>query len=327
MGMDSMDIANRELPAPTPTMYPGLRHGLSGLWHGLCRAVLAALALVGLATAALAGPNLVQNGTFSGFNAGANTAANSCNFGSTGTAAGMAQLSNCDLPNWWSTGVPSGGNYTFILPAPYTQGSSNFTTTNGSSLGLRGPGNTNGAVIPVPPSGASQFLATDGAFQQSYTYTTITGLIVGYTYNITFNMAASQQAGSQFNGPTSDWWQVGLSTGTPGCSIAGNNTGSPPGCQPNTGTTTSAITPTIVLPTTGAGQGFSGWVGEEITLVASAANEVLWFFGESTALQAQPPFLLLDGVSLTVPEPPAYGVLMVALLGLLGVRRAYRRKG
>jgi len=28
----------------------------------------------------------------------------------------------------------------------------------------------------------------------------------------------------------------------------------------------------------------------------------------------------------TVPEPPAYGMLMVGLLGLLGVRRAWRMR-
>lgn len=287
--------------------------------------VLAVLAMAGLATAAQAGPNLVQNGTFSGFAPGNNTSANGCSLGSTSTTT--SQLTNCDLPNWWSTGIPSGGNYTFILPAPYTQGT-NFLTTNNGSLGLRGPGNTTGSVIPVPPSGSSHFLAADGAYQTSYTYTTVTGLIVGYSYNITFNMAASQQAGSQFNGPTTDTWQVGLSTGTAGCSMTGTNTpGVAPTCLPNTGTTTSALSQTITLPTSGAGQGFSGWIGQEITLVASAASEVLWFFGQSTALSQLPPFVLLDGVSMTVPEPPAYGVLMVALLGLLGVRRVYRRKG
>src|SRR5580658_3173278 len=56
MGMDSMDIANRELPVPM-----GIR--VTGLWRGLRCAVLAALAMAGLATAAQAGPNLVQNGT------------------------------------------------------------------------------------------------------------------------------------------------------------------------------------------------------------------------------------------------------------------------
>jgi hypothetical protein len=36
--------------------------------------------------------------------------------------------------------------------------------------------------------------------------------------------------------------------------------------------------------------------------------------------------LLLDGVNVQVPEPPAYGMLMVGLLALLGVRRVLRRK-
>ncbi len=40
----------------------------------------------------------------------------------------------------------------------------------------------------------------------------------------------------------------------------------------------------------------------------------------------QPPFALLDGVSMTIPEPPAYAVLVVGLLVLLATRRFYRGK-
>jgi hypothetical protein len=68
--------------------------------------------------------------------------------------------------------------------------------------------------------------------------------------------------------------------------------------------------------------------------VAGATSQVLWFMGGSTALSGQPPFVLLDGVNLSltntqtpVPEPPAYAMLMAGLLALLGVRRVYRRKG
>jgi len=294
--------------------------------HGLRRIVLTTLAMAGLATTALAGPNLVQNGTFSGLNAGNNTGGSTCGTSDTNTV----QLTNCDLPNWYwapsgggsASGVdPGGGNYTFILNA------SNYTSFNSISehtIGLK-------QAITAPPSGSTNWLGADGAFQTSYTYTTITGLVVGAMYNITFNMGAGQQnGGTNFTGNTTSTWQVGLSTGTGGCSFPGANS-SPGTCLPNTGTTTSKTPTALFLPSTPGGNytgtaGFVGWANEEVSLIAAATTEVLWFLATGTPGSTQPPFSLLDGVSMTIPEPPAYAVLMVGLLALLGARRAYRGK-
>jgi hypothetical protein len=273
---------------------------------------LAALALAGLATAAQADPNLVSNGTFSGFNPAANTTA-ACGFGG-GSALTTAQISNCDLPGWQTTGNPPNDNYSFVLSAPYTQGT-NFTTTNGGTLSLWGQGEGANSKIPASPAG-SNFLAGDGAYQQAYTYTSV-ATAMNTLYTITFWMSAGQQDGYTCiagGGTCTDSWQVGLGT-TPG--------------------TGASVTPTPITLTTGqgwvgAGGGSTNWVQEQVTLMANAANDVLWFFAVGTPGSAQPPFSLLDGVVMTqtttVPEPPAYGMLMVALLGLLGVRRVYRNK-
>ena len=284
---------------------------------------LATLAVTGLATAALAGPNLVQNGSFSGLNAGNNNGSSTCGTTTTSTV----QLTNCDLPGWyWSpsgggsaSGInPGGGNYTFILnPLNYTNISPNpgFSSISNGTIGLK-------MAIPTAPDGGTNWLGADGSYQTTFTYTTVTGLIVGSNYNITFFMGAGQQTG--FTGATTSTWQVGLSTGTAGCSFAGANS-SPGTCLPNTGTTTSQTPTALALastPTNYTGTAaFSGWVGEEVSLVAAATNEVLWFLAVGTPSSTQPPFALLDGVSMIIPEPPAYGLLMVGMLGLLGARR------
>ena len=235
------------------------------------------------------------------------------------------QLTNCDLPNWYW--APSGGgsasgldpgknNYTFILNA------SNYTSFNSISentIGLK-------QAIPTPPDGGTNWLGADGAFRTAYTYTTVTGLIVGAAYNITFYMGAGQQNGN-FTGDTTSTWQVGISTGTGGCTLPGASA-SPGTCLPNTGTTTSQTPTPLFLastPTNYTGTGaFTGWVGEEVSLIAAATSEVLWFLAVGTPGSTQPPFSLLDGVSMSIPEPPAYAVLMVGVLVLLGARRVYR---
>jgi MYXO-CTERM domain-containing protein len=65
---------------------------------------------------------------------------------------------------------------------------------------------------------------------------------------------------------------------------------------------------------------FSGWVGQQISLVAGAATEYLWFFAVGTPA-GQPPFALLDGVNVTVSEPSGAAVLGMGLLALMGARR------
>jgi len=282
--------------------------------------ILAALALAGLATAAQAGPNLVQNGTFDNFNAALNTTSACGSGGSTATTT--AQVSNCDLPNWQTSGNPPGSNYSFVLGAPYTQNTI-FTTTNGGQIGLWGQGEGSTSQIPASPAG-SHFLAADGAYQTSYTYQTVP-TVLGTLYTVTFWMSAGQQGAPTgytcVGDPTghntcTDTWQVGLGT------------------SPGTG---ASVTPTPISMVTGqgwVGAGGTGsntntnWVEEEVTLMANAANDVLWFFAEGTPGSAQPPFSLLDGVTMsqTVPEPPAYAMLMVGMVGLLGARRAWRMR-
>jgi hypothetical protein len=290
----------------------------------LAARTLAVLALAGLATAAQA--NSFTNGNFSGFTNAANgfcsSSAQVVNSGSTSNLTG------------WSTGAGSVPNtsYTFDMTlSDYSLASGGFTpiyadNSSCTNIGLQVPQTTptfpaNQPSISPLPNSATNFIGTDPKYEAgAYTLAqAITGLTNGATYIVTFYAAAGQQQG--FVGNSTDSWTVGL----------GASAGA-------AGTTADQTTATINLPDscdplggpsfpTGCGGGFSGWVAESMQFVAGVTN-VLWFLGNSTAATSQPPFVLLDGVTLsqttTVPEPPAYGMLLVGLLGVLGVRRAWR---
>src|ERR1700722_4900367 len=156
--------------------------------------------------------------------------------------------------------------YTFVVNS---SNYSNFCGVDGQ-LGLYGP------IGPSPDGG--NFVAADGAYMTGYTYQTIGGLIPGTSYVISFFMAAAQQTG--YTGATTDYLQVGL--------------GSSYGSGPSQNSTTIDL----------ASGAFSGWIGQQVSLVAGATSEVLWFFAVGTP-SGQPPFALLDGVSVMVPEPSA----------------------
>ena len=183
------------------------------------------------------------------------------------------------------SGWSTTSGYSFVLTT------SNYSAFCGDAgnLGLYGP-------ITASPDGGN-FVASDGAYQTGYIYQTIGGLVPGASYLISFDWAAAQQSG--YTGATTDYLQLGLGA--------------------TYGAGASAVTPTYNLPS-GA---FSGWMGAQFNLVATAASEVLWFFAVGTP-SGQPPFALLDGVTMTVAEPPAVAMLLFGLLCLAGVRLGYR---
>jgi hypothetical protein len=78
-----------------------------------------------------------------------------------------------------------------------------------------------------------------------------------------------------------------------------------------------------------SGSSYTSWTQQTIALTATAASETLSFF--ATASGGQPPFLLLDGVSLvdqgasaqtaSVPEPASMALLGAGAIGMLLARR------
>ena len=64
---------------------------------------------------------------------------------------------------------------------------------------LWGPGTGSANGLTLSPNGGA-FVGADGAFQDEPIQQTISGLVAGHTYAVSFDWAAAQQSG--FNGPT-----------------------------------------------------------------------------------------------------------------------------
>jgi hypothetical protein len=150
-----------------------------------------------------------------------------------------------------------------------------WTTLNG---GLK-------LLTPSPDGG--KFLAMDSDYLRGPVYQTVSGLKAGDTYNLSFFSALAQQAGTPL-GQTYDWMNVSL------------------------GDQQQLVWATPGNPTYLASQDFSGWQQFNLTFQATAASEILSFAAYGGPAGA-PPYVLLDGVSLTpaVPEPEEWAMMLV----------------
>jgi hypothetical protein len=70
---------------------------------------------------------------------------------------------------------------------------------------------------------------------------------------------------------------------------------------------------------------FTGWYSETFDYTATSTTEVLSFMADGTP-NGEPPFALLDGVSLNnvtpAPEPGTLPLLFTGLMGGLGILRS-----
>jgi hypothetical protein len=176
--------------------------------------------------------------------------------------------------------------------------------TVGVSGAVRLWGKNNGGLndLVASPVGGN-YVAADGGYQVGALTQTINNLTVGQKYNLSFYWAGAQQYG--YNGDTSDRWKVSL----------GNETYS------------TAIKNDV-------SHGFTGWTQELMTFTATSTSELLSFLAIGTPA-GEPPFSLLDGVSMSqavlpaTPTPPSKvpepGTLAMVGLGLsllgVGLRR------
>jgi hypothetical protein len=188
---------------------------------------------------------------------------------------------------------------------------------NGSNPAPGGPGNGSVALYgPLPASAGGTggtFLGIDPVYTKNGGGTpansginsisqTISGLQPGATYTLSFYWAAAQQQG--YSGNTFEGWNFGLG---------------------NTANSVSTTLPGGSTPGTG---NFGGWQLETITVTATSTSELLKFVAEGGPGSGNPPFDLLDGVTLTqntVPDSSSTAGLMGLGVVAMGIAAGCRR--
>jgi len=241
----------------------------------------------------------------------------------TGTFTSPKTLFQTALPTGWSIGnVGSSGE----LIAVGQQGSEGQAGANNAYAVYTNPGFTN-----TVPSGYNFYQADGNPQFEAVIQQTVTGLILGNTYTLTFQQAAGQQTG--FSGATTEQWKVFLGKGGIGtscpvsglCTVTGtanNEEADSPlmttASQHNTDWNLASLSFTPVLADLTAGLG----------TVGSPGSAVLSFlaWGDNGSDVNLPPTVFLEGVNTPVPEPAALSLLGVGLLGLGGIALRRRAK-
>jgi len=252
---------------------------------------LAKLAIVGFSAIALSSigsssaqaVNLVENGNFTQFTINGTTPDGQP--GELGSGTGYTTLSD------WTYLNPT-KSYDFLFTSS-SNGKTDADTTGawspqgkGGYLKLWGTNDGGLNNITAPPQGGD-FLAVDPVYQNAGSLSqTLTGLLVGKEYTVSFYDAAAEQ--SPYTGASNDQWQVKL------------------------GSQTQDASKISILS-----KGFSGWVQESLNFTATSTSEVLQFAATGGPL-GEPPLALLGDVSVApTPEPSSiFGLGAVIVLGL-----------
>jgi hypothetical protein len=146
------------------------------------------------------------------------------------------------------------------------------------------------AVTPSPDGGS--FVAVDGdPTVQGAISQQVGGLVIGKNYTLTFDWAAAQLLNRQ--GAYTEQFEVTF------------------GGQ-------SQFTQILSEPS----QGFSGWQQVSMNFTATSTSQLLTFLSIGTP-EGEPPMALLDGVSLSVPEPASWAMM---ILGFGAIGFAMRRR-
>lgn len=143
----------------------------------------------------------------------------------------------------------------------------------------------------VSPTGGN-YVAIDGGFDVGAINQQMSGLTVGQDYTLSFSWAVAEQFGFEAPGGLTEKFVVSLGGQT-------------------------IETPTISY----LNRGFMGWFSQTMTFKADSVSPILSFLSVGTPT-GQPPFALLDGVSLeVVPEPSSCLIGAFTLSGLMLRRR------
>jgi len=213
-----------------------------------------------------------------------------------------------------------------------------YATTNGHGGGnftLWGPDTfgtpANNGLTNSPTGG--NFIAADGSYHPAPIVQTLTGLVAGKQYTLSFWWAAAQQQGPTFNGVTQEGWVVCLGTcaysppsNDGGATIADEGIAyynADPLAYGYNPADTSQIFKTSIVTTTN--HGFVPWQYQTFTFTANADTQSLSLLAYGTPV-GQPPFALIDGLSLdAVPEPTTWGMMLIGFGVVGGVMRTRRR--
>lgn len=319
-------------------------------------AILAAfLACAGMAPAQAA--NLVLNGDFESLTMTSGNPLHSTIIGNGTNGLPVAT-------NWRSSDVGgNGAGYNFIMvnnptyapfgPALTQTGADDLfdgAYTNGAAGGvgdprfsLYGPDSGKANGLTNSPVGGN-FLAADGSYLNRPVEQTITGMTIGQTYYLSFYWAAAQQSG--FNGDTKEAWIICIGTcsyRTPAPAEALSYFDADPGdLDPSYGFDTNDLgfyDPNLVLNGTdklfktsvvsNPEFGFTPWRFESFSFTATSTTATLSLLAYGTPI-GQPPFALIDGISIdtpvpmAVPEPTTWAMMLIGF-GVIGSVMRKRR--
>jgi len=210
-------------------------------------------------------------------------------FEDVGTATASFSISNPTILPGWSA-TPSGNEVLDCLVFSGATSPLCSGNVNGWTLGFW--------VNPGPSPDGGNYVAVDGDDRYSTPLTQmLTGLVPGTVYDISFYQAAAQQQG--FNGTTTEQWQVELGGESQYTTIMDD-----------------------------ANHGAVGWMTQSLTYTATASSELLSFIALGTP-NGEPPFVLLDGVSVTAdaPEPGTSALIGLGLLSIPIVHKLLKKRG
>ena len=204
-------------------------------------------------------------------------------------------------------------------------------TITAQICGAPGPGTSVNINLPnapgnqgILPTGTTNYLVVDGDNRYGAPVSTsMTGLIVGATYQVTFYQASTEETGN--NQADNDNWDVFVIPGTTGAEYICPTCATPV----DPGGILPAYTSTVI--NNPGGPTSTNWEKEQFTFKASQTTEILEFVTYAVTAVAggtvEPPFLTLTGVTsdLVAPEPATW-VLTLLGAGLVVAGSRLRRR-